>query len=214
MTKGLWSLFDKERFSFSGTSSRLARRRHFSEVMNKPKDTDWKVHLSAQDGNVEAVLSKQLPYIHRPPITDSRLVSYSDGRVTFKTHRNCTVTITAVDLLKRFISHILPRRFKSSRYYGLYSNRSRRRGLVKAFALTRKLNVEHQEQGDSLWTAHSWQDVMKLSSGRDPNQCPRCGESTMVSEEISDVEVPFEHKHAEQNKELRYGQLQLIKDST
>lgn len=214
MTEGLWTLFDKDRFAFSNSSARLADRRHFQGLMDKVKDRDWKVHLSPQDGNVEAVLSKQIPYIHRPPITDSRLVSYSDGRVTFKTQGNCTVTITAADFLKRFISHILPLRFKSSRYYGLYSNQGKRKALLKAFALTHQIFSDSPVQDTSLWEAGSWQDVMKLSSGKDPNQCPRCGKLTMVSEEIPDVAAPVAQVQADQNKALRYGQLQLIKDSS
>ena len=214
MTQGLWKLFDKKKFAFSKSKDRLSHRSNFKGIMDKVKDSDWKIHVSDQDSSVDDVLKKQIPYIQRPPITDSRLVSYADARVTFKTRKNSTVTITADDFLKRFISHILPQRFKSSRHYGLYSNRGRSKMLPQAHSLTNDMYLDSRQTSESLWKADSWQDVMKISSGHDPNKCPRCGKSTMISIEVPDVKTQGLQVHAEQNKEFRYGQLQLITDTS
>jgi len=214
MTRGLWKLFDKKKFAFSESEARLSRLGHFKGIMDKVKDSDWKVHVSNQQSSADDLLEKQIPYIQRPPITDSRLVSYEDGRVSFKTRKKCTVTITADDFVKRIMSHILPPRFKSSRHYGLYSNRGRRKALLKAHSLTMELYSDSLQTGNSLWKADSWQDVMKFSSGHDPNQCPRCGKPAMISIEVPDVKTPDLQVQAEHNKEISFGQLHLIKDTS
>lgn len=214
MIKGLWKLFEKKEFEFSDKVCRLTLAGHFRNLMDKATDSEWEVHKSLRHSGVEDVLRKQLPYLQRPPIKDSQLVSYTDNMVTFKTYKSDTVRITAEDFLKRFIQHILPRKFNSTRSYGLYASAIAKRKLIKAREIIKNLEPSTSSESPSLWDADTWQDVMMTTSGQDPNKCPQCGESAMVFIEIDDVKQDFTAQNAEHNKQLRFGQLKLISDTS
>jgi len=213
-TKGLWKLFENKGFEFSDKSCRLAHTGYFRNVMDKATDSKWEVHKSLRNSGIEDVLRKQLPYLQRPPIKDSQLVSYTGNMVTFKTHKDSTVTVTAEDFIRRFIQHILPRKFNSTRNYGLYASAIAKGKLIKAKEFTKDLHPSTDKDSPSLWNADTWQDVMMVTSGQDPNKCPQCGKSTMVFIEIDDVKQDFIAQNAEHNKNLRFGQLKLIPDTS
>ena len=214
MLKGLWSLYDKNGFAFSDRICRLTLAGHFRNLLDKAADSEWEVHKSLRNSGVEDVLRKQLPYLQRPPIKDSQLVAYTDNMVTFRTYKSDTVTITVEDFLKRFIQHILPRKFNSTRNYGLYASAIAKGRLIKAREIIKSLEPSTSNDGPSLWDADTWQDVMMTTSGQDPNKCPQCGKSSMVFIEIDDVKQDFIAQAAEHNKQLRFGQLKLISDTS
>ena len=166
MLKGLWSLYDKNGFAFSDRICRLTLAGHFRNLLDKAADSEWEVHKSLRNSGVEDVLRKQLPYLQRPPIKDSQLVAYTDNMVTFKTYKSDTVTITVEDFLKRFIQHILPRKFNSTRNYGLYASAIAKGRLIKAREIIKSLEPSTSNDGPSLWDADTWQDVMMTL--RDP----------------------------------------------
>jgi hypothetical protein len=66
------------------------------------------------------------PYIFRVAISNHRILSLENGRVTFSFKdaasdqvKRCT--ITAEEFIRRFLQHVLPDRFVKVRYYGLLS---------------------------------------------------------------------------------------------
>ena len=214
MIKGLWDLYEEKEFEFSDRKCRLTLPGHFRSLMDKATDSEWEVHKSTRNSEIEDVLRKQLPYLQRPPIKDSQLLSYEDNMVSFKTYKGYTVTITAEDFLRRFIQHILPRGFQATRNYGLYANAFSKQKLINARELTKNLHPSPSKDSKSLWDADTWQDVMMATSGQDPNKCPQCGKSTMVFIEIDDVKHDYIAQKAEQNRALRFGQLMLIPDTS
>ena len=63
-------------------------------------------------------------------MSDRRIVSAEDGRVTFRYTYNRsgqprTVTLTADEFLRRYLQHVLPKGFQRVRYYGLWSPANR-----------------------------------------------------------------------------------------
>jgi hypothetical protein len=70
------------------------------------------------------------PYVFRVAISDRRIVSLDDGRVTFSyrksgSRRWRTMTLEAHEFLRRFLQHVLPRGFQKVRHYGFLSANSR-----------------------------------------------------------------------------------------
>jgi len=67
-------------------------------------------------------------YTHRVAITNRRLIALQDGQVTFRWtdyqrgNRQRTMTLDAVEFLRRFLLHVLPRGFQRMRHYGLFAN--------------------------------------------------------------------------------------------
>ena len=70
-------------------------------------------------------------YTHRIAISNHRLLALDDGRVTFlwkdyrKHGRARKMTLSAVEFLRRFLVHLLPKGFVRVRTYGFLANRHR-----------------------------------------------------------------------------------------
>ena len=117
----------------------------------------------------EGVLQYLARYAFRGPLSDRRIVSAEDGRVTFRytdnrTGQSRTITVTAEEFLRRYLQHVLPKGFQRVRYYGLWSPASRQtlRSLQLLLAAT-----QPQSTLPALLTK-------SLEPAR-PACCPRCG---------------------------------------
>jgi hypothetical protein len=76
-------------------------------------------------------------YTHKAAISDRRLVSLEDGQVTFRWkdyqhgNRQRCMTLDAVEFLRRFLLHVLPRGFQRIRHYGFLANGVRQAKLAR-----------------------------------------------------------------------------------
>lgn len=102
---------------------------------------EWVVYAKPPFGGPEQVLKYLARYTHRVAIANQRLVSLTEGQVTFgwkdyaHGSRARTMTLDAVEFLRRFLLHRLPRGFHHIRQYGLLGNRHRRSHLARCRAL-------------------------------------------------------------------------------
>ncbi|MGH9259814.1 MAG: IS91 family transposase, partial [Acidimicrobiales bacterium] len=98
---------------------------------------EWVVYAKPPFGGAAQVLKYLAGYTHRVAIANQRLVSVTDGHVTFRWkdyahgHRSRTLTLDAVEFLRRFLLHRLPRGFQRLRQYGLLANRRRTTHLAR-----------------------------------------------------------------------------------
>jgi hypothetical protein len=81
-------------------------------------------------GSGATALKYLAPYIFRVALSNNRIVSLRDDRVTFryrdgKTKQLRTCTLPALTFMSRFLQHVLPKGFVKVRYYGLFSRRQR-----------------------------------------------------------------------------------------
>lgn len=88
----------------------------------------WVVHSQAV-GDGRASLKYLAPYVFRVAISDRRIVSCADGRVTFSyrksgSNRWRTMTVDALEFIRRFLQHVLPSGFPKVRHYGFLSPNS------------------------------------------------------------------------------------------
>ncbi len=81
-------------------------------------------------GSGAAALKYLAPYIFRVALSNNRIVSVQNDRVTFryrdgKTKQVKLCTLPALTFIGRFLQHVLPKGFVKVRYYGLFSRRQR-----------------------------------------------------------------------------------------
>ena len=82
-----------------------------------------------------------LIYTHRVAIANGRLLRFENGQVTFRwrdsAHGNKqkTMTLDALEFMRRFLLHVLPRGFVKIRHFGFLANRQRKRALALCSAL-------------------------------------------------------------------------------
>jgi hypothetical protein len=95
-----------------------------SDVWKEP----WIVHSKAV-GDGRASLKYLAPYVFRVAISDSRIVSWEQGQVTFTYRKSGTshwrkMTLSATEFIRRFLQHVLPRGLQKVRHYGFLSPNS------------------------------------------------------------------------------------------
>ena len=81
------------------------------------------------------------------------------------------MTLPAEEFIRRFLLHVLPERLVRIRYFGLLSNRHRRRNLARCRALLGEPESEVSEASSQ----EGWQSRLTRLTGRDPTVCPVCG---------------------------------------
>jgi len=128
--------FADGKLEFFGQSADLADPARFDAWLLKLKKKDWVVYAKPPFGGPEAVLKYLARYTHRVAISSSRLVSMENGRVTFRWrdsrhgNQSSTMTLDAVEFIRRFLLHILPAGFVKIRHFGFLANRNRSSALV------------------------------------------------------------------------------------
>ena len=101
----------------------------FSEVDPSLWGSPWVVHCQPV-GKGQAALKYLATYIFRPAISNGRLLSMENGTVSFRYQHSQTnqwkvCQLAAVEFIRRYLQHVLPRGFVKVRYYGLYGHRHR-----------------------------------------------------------------------------------------
>jgi hypothetical protein len=94
------------------------------------------VYAKPPFGGPERVLKYLARYTHRVAISNHRLQSLEQGRVSFAARdyadhgRTKTMTLDAVEFIRRFLLHVLPSGFVRIRQFGFLSNRVRKQKLA------------------------------------------------------------------------------------
>ncbi len=133
--------FEDGRLKFHGEMAAFARPGTFAALCNRMKRIKWVVHAKAPFGGPEQVLKYLARYTHRVAISNSRILSIADGKVTFlwKDYADASkvkpMTLNAVEFIRRFLLHILPAGFVRIRQFGFLANRARREKLALCRAL-------------------------------------------------------------------------------
>ena len=94
----------------------------FDQIPASVWQQDWVVHCQPVGKGVTA-LRYLAPYIFRVAISNRRILKFERGRVTFsyrqsETGKYRTLTLAAVEFIRRFLQHVLPKGFVKVRYYG------------------------------------------------------------------------------------------------
>jgi hypothetical protein len=129
---GLKRAFRQRKLTFPGSLQPLAREKAFHAFLRPLFRQDWVVYAKRPFGGPEHVLHYLARYTHRVAISNHRLVSVADGKVTFRwkdyAHgsKQRKMTVTGEEFLRRFMLHVLPRRFVRIRFSGFLANRCRK----------------------------------------------------------------------------------------
>ena len=125
----------------------------------------------------EHVLEYLARYTHRVAIANSRIKSLKDGEVIFTAknrmkNRTESITISAVEFIRRFLLHSLPKGFVRIRHYGFLANRNRCTNLE---VIRKLLKLPTQ----LLKLEASLEEMMLQLTGIDITTCPCCNKGQM-----------------------------------
>lgn len=90
----------------------------------------WVVYSQPALAGTDKVLEYLGRYLQRIAITNRRILSLDDARITFRykdTHDSQwkTMTLQAQEFIRRFLQHVLPKGFHKVRYFGLWAPSNR-----------------------------------------------------------------------------------------
>src|SRR5262249_14638681 len=114
---GLRAAYDRGQLTCAGRLAELAEPAAFRAWLTPLYRQDWVVYAKAPFGGPEQVLKYLARYTHRVAISNARLVSLTDGQVTFRykdyadDRRSKQLTLAADEFLRRLLQHVLPSGF-------------------------------------------------------------------------------------------------------
>jgi hypothetical protein len=181
LVAGLRAAHRDGRLDFPGSLAPLKPDTAFRGFLRSLYRQTWIVYAKPPFGSPSHVLHYLARYTHRVAISNHRLVNVTDDTVSFrwKDYRHGsqvrTLTLEAAEFLRRFLLHVLPRRFVRIRYFGFLASRCRtaqlpqcRRALAGASA--------PPPASPSPTPPRSW-------------PCPRCGAPMRVIERLTPRQI-------------------------
>ena len=123
--------YDRNELDLAGGSEHLRDPAQWRVFVNALFETDWVVYAKPAFGGASAVLRYLGRYTHRVAISNHRLIAFDGEHVTFQwkdyAHgdQRRTMTLSAMEFLRRFVQHILPRGFVRIRQSGFLANTCR-----------------------------------------------------------------------------------------
>jgi hypothetical protein len=152
-----------------------AGRDELEELQRRLRNKEWVVYSQPPFGGPDRVLKYLARYTHRVAISNSRLRRLEGDTVVFTvkdrtTGKECEDRLEAVEFLRRFVQHILPKGFVRIRSYGLLAHRCRSKDLARCRAV---LGAPEPELGDSAAQAPE-------GAPGEPLRCRYCGEGRLA----------------------------------
>jgi hypothetical protein len=178
---GLKQAFQSGQLSFRGNLAPLAQSKTFAAWLRPLFRKDWVVYAKPPFGGPQYVLQYLGRYTHRVAISNHRLVSFTEGKVTFRwrdsAHNNeqKLMTLSLDEFLRRFLLHLLPKGFVRIRNFGFLANRRRATLLPLCYPLLGAAQ-EPQADEDNSHSSDLW-------------HCPKCGAPMKVVERFTAAEI-------------------------
>ncbi len=166
----------------AGSTAELADPFAWARLRDQVYRKHWVVYAKPPFGGAEQVFRYLGRYTHRVAISNHRIVNIADGRVAFtvkdykKGAQKKTMTLDAVEFLRRFLLHVLPKRFVRIRHYGLCASRNVNTKLATAGRfLEPDSAAESPQLPDPSADSPSWWERFRDHTGIDLMACPSCG---------------------------------------
>jgi hypothetical protein len=128
--------FRAGKLKFHGDMTRLAHPAVFEVLCRQARRIEWVVFVKPPFGGPGQVLKYLARYTHRVAISNQRLLSMENDRVTFAYkdyadgNQSKVMTLSATEFIRRFLLHILPGGFVRIRHFGFLANRARGKKLA------------------------------------------------------------------------------------
>jgi hypothetical protein len=193
--RGLVKLHQKHELKLTGELAPLAEASAFDAWLAPLARKGWIVNVQPppeHSAGPEAALKYLAAYVAGAAIGNGRIVRDDGRRVTFrvKDYRNGGQTITerlaGSEFVRRFLLHILPKRFRRVRYYGFLGGSEKNKKLARCRELLGVEEVERVEEVESPESSVQSQNEPAPDSS-DPlaPTCPKCRAQPM--EWVADI---------------------------
>ena len=171
-----------DRLDLAGATEDLRDPARWHAFIDALFQTDWVVYAKPAFGGASAVLRYLGRYTHRVAISNHRLRSFDGDRITFQwkdyahNDQRRRMTLPAMEFLRRFVQHILPRGFVRIRQSGFLANACRTTRVALARMLLGAVRTTVASTTTEAPTADTW-------------ACPRCGAAMSMGPILSALQL-------------------------
>jgi predicted Zn-ribbon and HTH transcriptional regulator len=171
---GLDRLYKAGALKLAGACSALAEPAIFNRLKDQLYRIEWVVYAKRPFGGPDQVFKYLGRYTHRVGISNQRLVSLEGNTVCFRTKQGKTVSLDAMEFVRRFLLHVLPHAFVKIRHHGLFAAKNATTRLeVARRCLSEVVSVPQTAAPPPL--PLDWRDLVLALAGLDLGICPTCG---------------------------------------
>lgn len=169
--------YEQNLLVFYNDAKKYEDPKEFQRLIDECYALNWYSYTKRTFSGPLAVVQYLGRYTHRIAISNNRIVSMDKDTVTIqvKDYRNNnqkkTVTMKAVEFIRRFLMHILPKGLVKIRHYGILANRNKKTKLKICRKLTNSPTYE------PIFTGLNTIEIVSIIAGRDVTICSSCNKS-------------------------------------
>ena len=178
---GLKELYRQNELYIIGT--KYTNRKVFQTLIDKLYQADWVVYIKESFQKSDSVIEYLGRYTHRIAISNYRILKVENNKVYF-TYKDYTdnnkkkiMALCVFKFIRRFLLHVVPKRFVRIRYFGFLSHRNKMKYISDCLKFY-NLKIQNQE------ITYNWQEIYLNVTGTNLRKCPKCKTGTLV---ISDI---------------------------
>jgi len=170
--QNLQTAYQNQEIIFPGNTSKYQPQKEFEKLQ-------WIAYAKRPFAGPQQVLEYLGRYTHRVAISNHRIVSIDNGKVSFtyrdreRNSETRVMTLNAHEFIRRFLLHVLPMGFVKIRYFGFLSHKNKK----QAITLIRKFINPDAELPEKIKET-IFQMMLRLT-GTDITRCPKCGKRKM-----------------------------------
>jgi len=172
--------YRKAELIFPGNTATFESPQGFAKLLESLLEATWIAYAKRPFAGPFQVLEYLGRYTHRVAISNNRILSIDNGKVTFtyrdreRNNETRKMTLAAEEFIRRFLLHILPAGFMKIRYFGFLSHKNKK----QAVALIRKLIYPDMKLPEKIKETIS--EMMLRLTGTDITCCPKCRKGKMI----------------------------------
>jgi hypothetical protein len=170
----------KDQLIFTKKTAALESKQNFQQLINCVSKKKWIAYAKRPFAGPQQVLDYLGRYTHRVAISNNRIISIDNGRVTFtykdrqKEDEIKKMTLDADEFIRRFLLHVLPKGLIKIRYFGFLAHTNKKKDIP----LIRKLIDPDATLPEKI--DESINEMMLRLTGIDISCCPKCKKGKMI----------------------------------
>jgi len=180
MLEKIEDVFHEGRLQFMGKIEHLKHFPSFKELLITTASKEWVVYAKEPFNGPKQVINYLGQYTHRIAISNYRLVKLDGDKIHFKVRdrenpkERKIIVLPVREFLRRFLLHVLPKRYVRIRHFGLLGSRLKKENIKIARAIHGIIDILENE------FPLDWKQLLKAVTGLDPDRCPQCKHGTLI----------------------------------
>ena len=172
---GLDSLYKEQQLVFSSSCEKLRNSYEWSEFRDNLYHKEWCPYIKETFNGFGNAIEYLGRYTHKVAISNNRILSVDDGKVTFSARSKTpggprrNIILDHTEFIRRYLMHVLPAGFQKIRYYGFLNNRYKNQNLKLIFT------IQGHQRFHARYTGMSIAELLKAVWKVDICICPECG---------------------------------------